>query len=65
MNKLDGASLDLLRLLARGSCQVVNQKGAQALMQRGLATMIGGNTLLVTDKGRGFIEGVDHVLRSM
>jgi predicted transcriptional regulator len=66
MQKLDGKSLDILRLLKRGGSSILaNTTGAQALMQRGLVTRIGGTHLQITEKGRGFIEGVDHVLRAL
>ena len=62
---LDGAALDVLRVLAQGKRVVANQKGAQALMQRGYVTRIGGTHLRITDTGRGFIAGVDHVLSAL
>lgn len=65
MRELDGHALDILRLLVQGHEQSCNGRGVQALMQRGLVTRVGRASLRITDKGRGFIEGVDHVLRAM
>lgn len=64
--KIDDKTMAFLRLLARRVRLVTEGPAAFAvLMQRGYALRVGMTHASITDTGRAFLEGVDHVMRAL